>query len=140
MFLNRKGTLEQEENHNVLMVFGSKENHAFLPCHITYMMFVAEIARKYNHWLHFFHDKKKKKFIPLPWKVRDFMCRNINKIDEFVAHFNKLNLTYAERLKGFDPNGIFREHLLGVGFNTSFIHTHLNQDKNSVNNNPSSVD
>jgi hypothetical protein len=48
-FLNRKGTLKQEENHSVLMVFGSKENHAFLPCHIMDKMFVAEIARQYNH-------------------------------------------------------------------------------------------
>jgi hypothetical protein len=59
-FLNRKGTLEQKENHRVLMVFGSKENPSFLPCHFTEKMFVEEIARQYNHWLHFFHDKKKK--------------------------------------------------------------------------------
>ena len=59
-FLNRKGTLEQEENHSVLMVFGSKENLVFLPCHITDKMFAVEIARKYNHWLHFLHDKRKK--------------------------------------------------------------------------------
>jgi hypothetical protein len=58
-FLNRKGTLELKENHSVLMVFGSKENPAFLPCHITDKMFVAEISRQYNHWLHFFHEKKK---------------------------------------------------------------------------------
>ena len=83
------------------MVFGSKENPAFLPCHITDKMFVAEIARQYNHWLHFFHGKKKKQFIPLPWKVEDFVCRNINNIDEFATHFKKLNLMYAERLKGF---------------------------------------
>jgi hypothetical protein len=43
------------------MVFGSKENPTFLPCHIMDKMFVAEIARQYNHWLHFFYDKKKKK-------------------------------------------------------------------------------
>ena len=57
-FLNKKGTLEQKENPSLLMVFGSKENPAFLPCHIMDKMFVAEITRKYNHWLHFFHDKK----------------------------------------------------------------------------------
>jgi hypothetical protein len=68
------------------------------------------------------------------------VSRNINKIDESSTHFKKLNLTYSKRLKGFDPNGIFREHLLGVGFNTSFIHTHLTQDRNSVDNNPTSVD
>jgi hypothetical protein len=71
--LNKKGTLEKEENHSVLMVFGSKENPAFLPCHITYKMFVSEIERQYNHWFHFFNDKKRKQFIPLPWKVRDFV-------------------------------------------------------------------
>jgi hypothetical protein len=68
------------------------------------------------------------------------MCRNVNKIDEFVGHFKKLNLTYAERLKGFDPNGIFQEHLLAFGFNNSFIHRHLNEDRDSDNNNPSSGD
>jgi hypothetical protein len=137
-FLNRKGTLEQKENHSVLMVFGSKENLAFLPCHIMDKMFVAEIARQYKHWLHFFHDNKKKQFITLPWKVGDFMCRNVNKIDEFVGHFKKLNLTYVERIKGFEPNGIFREHLLAVGFNSSFIHRHLTEDKESDDNNVAS--
>jgi hypothetical protein len=137
-FLNRKGTLEQKENHNVLMVFGSKENLAFLPCHIMNKMFVAEIARQYNHWFHFFHEKKKKQFIPLPWKVEDFVCRNIKNIDEFVRYFKKLNLMYVERLKGFDPNGIFREHLLAVSFSNSFIHRHLTEDRDSEDNNPAS--
>ena len=68
------------------------------------------------------------------------MCKNINNTDEFAAHFKKLNLTYAERLKGFDPNGIFGEHLLVVGFNTSFIHRHLTQDRDNVDNNPASTD
>jgi hypothetical protein len=63
-----------------------------------------------------------------------------NKIDEFVVHFKKLNLTYVERIKWFNPNGIFREHLLGIGFNTAFIHRHLTQDRDSVDNNPSFID
>jgi hypothetical protein len=128
-FLDRKGTLEQMENYSVIMIFGSKENPSFLPCHITDKMFVTEIARQYNYWLHFFHEKRKKQFIPLPWKVGDFVFRNVNKIDEFAGHFNNLNLRYVERLRGFDPNGIFLEHLLAVGFSNSFIHTCLNEDK-----------
>jgi hypothetical protein len=83
---------------------------------------------------------RKKKQFPLPWKVRDFVCRNVNKIDEFAGHFKKLNLTYAERLKGFDPNGIFREHLLAVGFSISFIHRHLTKDRDNDENNPASGD
>jgi hypothetical protein len=49
------------------------------------------------------------------------VLRNVNKIDEFAAHFNNLNLRYAERIRGLDPNGIFLEHLLAVGFNNSFF-------------------
>jgi hypothetical protein len=69
--------------------------------------------------------REKKQFIPLPWKVGDFVFRNVNKIDEFAGHFKNLNLRYVERLRGFDPNGIFLEHLLAVGFSSSFIHTRL---------------
>jgi hypothetical protein len=101
-------------------------------------MFVIEITRQYNHWLHFFHDKRKKKFLPLPWKVGDFVCININKIDEFASHFKNLNLTYVEMLKGFDPNGFFRENLLSVGFSNSFIHRRLTKDKDSDDNTPAS--
>jgi hypothetical protein len=68
------------------------------------------------------------------------VCRNVNKIDEFSGHFKNLNLTYAERLKGFDPDGIFREHLLAVGFSSSFIHRHLTEDRDSDDNNPASGD
>jgi hypothetical protein len=128
------------ENYNVVMIFGSKKNPAFLPCHITDKMFVTKIARQYNYWLHFFHEKIKKQFIPLPWKVGDFVFKNINKIDEFAGHFNNLNLRYAERLRGFDPNGIFLEHLLAVGFSSSFIHTHLNEDRDDDDNTPISDD
>jgi hypothetical protein len=48
-FLDRKGTLEQMENYSVIMIFGSKENFAFLPCHITNIIFVTKIARQYNY-------------------------------------------------------------------------------------------
>jgi hypothetical protein len=79
------------------------------------------VARKYNFWLHCFHEKRKNKFIPLPWNIGDFIFKNINKIDEFANHFNNVNLKYVERLKGFDPNKIFVEHMFFVGFSNSFI-------------------
>jgi hypothetical protein len=65
-FLDRKGTLEQMKNYNVIRIFGSKENPCFLPCHISNKMFVTKVARKYNYCLHFFHEKRKNQFIPLP--------------------------------------------------------------------------
>jgi len=81
--------------------------------------------------LHFFHEKRKNQFIHLPWKVGDFIFRNMNKIDEFVGHFHNLNLKYDERVKGFDPSGIFVEHLLEIGFKNSFINIILNEDEDN---------
>jgi hypothetical protein len=66
------------------------------------------------------------------------VLRNFNKIDEFAGHFNILNLRYAERLRGFDPNGIFLEHLLAVGFNNYFIQTRLKEDIDNDDNTPAS--
>ena len=126
-FLEKKETLEQMENQSVIRIFCSKENPSFLPYHVSNKMFITEVARQDNLWLHFFHEKRKKKFIPLPWKIGDFIFRNINKIDEFVNHFNNVNLKYDEKIKGFDHNKIFMEHMLSVGFNNSFIHTILSE-------------
>jgi hypothetical protein len=131
-FLEMKGTLDQMKNYNVISIFGSKENPSFLPCHISEKMFVTEIARQYNYWLHFFHEKRKNQFIPLPWNVGDFIFINMNKIDELPGHFHNLNLKYAERVKGFDPSGFFVEHPLAIGFNNSFINAILNEDIDNV--------
>jgi hypothetical protein len=59
-FVDRKGTLEQMENYNVIRIFSSKENPSFFPCHKSNKMCVAKIARQYNCCLHFFHGKRKK--------------------------------------------------------------------------------
>jgi hypothetical protein len=72
--------------------------------------------------MHFFHEKRKKQFIPLPWKVGDFVFISMNQIDEFANHFHKLNIKYVEKIRGFDPNGIFLEQVLTLGFINSFIH------------------
>jgi hypothetical protein len=94
-------------------------------------MFITEVARKYNLWLHFFHEKWKMQFIPFPWKIGDFIYRNINKIDEFVNHFHNVNLKYAEKIKGFDPKKISIEHMLALGFKNSFINTILSEEEDN---------
>jgi hypothetical protein len=75
----------------------------------------------------------KNKIIPFPWKIGDFIFRNINKIDKFESHFNNVNLKYAEKIKGFDPNKIFVEHMLSLGFSNLFIQTTLNEEEEGNN-------
>jgi hypothetical protein len=124
-FLDRKGALEHLDNYTMIRIFGSREKIALLPCHITDRMFVIEVARKYNYWFHLFQEKRKKQFIPPPWKVRDFILRNVNIIDEFTALSSNLNLRYVEILRGFDPNNFFLQHLQTLGFDNSFFKNHL---------------
>jgi hypothetical protein len=100
-FLDRKGALEPLDNYTVIRIFGSREKPSLLPCHITDIMFVTKVARQYKYWLHLFQEKRKKQFIPMPWKVEDFILRNVNKIDEFTTHSNKLNLRYAKSMDDF---------------------------------------
>jgi hypothetical protein len=72
----------------------------------------------------------------LPWKVEDFVFINMNKIDEFANHFHNLNLKYVENIRGFEPNGIFVEHMLTMGFCSSFIHTFLGEEEDNKVGNP----
>jgi hypothetical protein len=58
-FLDKKGTLEKIENYNVIRIFGFKENSSFLPCHISDKMFITEVTRQYDFWLHFFMRNEK---------------------------------------------------------------------------------
>jgi hypothetical protein len=78
-----------------------------------------------------FSLETKKAFIPLPWKIGDFIFRNIIKIDEFSNQFHNLNLKYVQKIKGFDPNGICVEHMMTVGFNNSFIRIVLSEEEDN---------
>jgi hypothetical protein len=74
---------------------------------------------------------EKKQFIPLPWKIGDFVFRNMNKINEFANHFDNLNIKYVERIKGFDPIFFCVEHMLSMGFSNSFIHIVLGEEEDN---------
>jgi hypothetical protein len=65
IFLNQKGTIETMDNYNIVRIYCSRERPLFLPYYIPDRLFSIEVARQYKFWLHFFHEKRKKKFIPL---------------------------------------------------------------------------
>jgi hypothetical protein len=75
----------------------------------------------------------------LPWKIGAFVFRSMNKIDEFSNHFHNLNLKYVENIIGFDPNEIFLEHMLKVGFINSFIHIVLGEEEDNNLGNPTQI-
>jgi hypothetical protein len=137
-FLDKKGTIEHLDNYTVIIIFGSTEQPALLPCHIMDIMFLVEVARQYNYWFHLFQRKKKKQFIPLPWKIGEFVLKNINKIYDFPTHFSIYNLRYDEYIRGFDPYDTFRQHLQTLGLDDCFVNKHLPKTKDSGDNGPAS--
>jgi hypothetical protein len=137
-FLDKKGTLEHLDNYTVIRIFGSTEQPALLPCHITDKMFVTEVALQYSYWFHLFQRKKKKQFIPLPWKIEEFVLKDVNKIDDFARHSSISNLRYVEDIRGFDPYDIFRQHLQTLDLDDCFVNKHLPQNKDSGDNDPTS--
>jgi hypothetical protein len=132
-FLNKRGTLEKMENYNVIRIFGSRESPFFLPYYISDKIFIIEVARKYRFWLHFFNEKRKRQFIPFPWKIGEIILRGIAKIDEYSTHLNQFNLKYAEKIRGFDPSHIFLDHMTSVGFNNAFTNTLMFEEEEEGN-------
>jgi hypothetical protein len=129
--LDKKGTIQHLDNYTVIRIFGSTEQPALLPCHITEIIFIAEVTRQYNYWFHLFQRKKKKQFIPMPWKIGELVLKNVNKFDDFATHFSISNPRYAEHIKGFNPYDIFRQHLHSLGLDDCFVNKHLPKNKDS---------
>jgi hypothetical protein len=88
-------------------------------------MFVVEVSRQYRSRLHFFHEKRKKQFIPLPWRIGEILLRSISSIDEFAVHFDQYNLKFADETKGFNPKHLFMDHMTSVGLSMPLSNSFL---------------
>jgi hypothetical protein len=111
------------DDYNIIRIFCSHEKPLFLPYYVPDKLFIIEVARQYKFWFHVFYEKRKKQFIPLPWKVGEILLRGIAKIDEFASYFDQYNLKFAEEIKGFDPNHLFYNHMISVGISPALVNT-----------------
>jgi hypothetical protein len=82
--------------------------------------------------------EEKKQFIPLPWKIGEFVLKNVNKIDDFATYSSISNLRYAKDIRGFDPYDIFRQHLQTLGLDDFFVNKHLLKNRDSGDSGPTS--
>jgi hypothetical protein len=80
--------------------------------------------------------RKQNQFIPLPWKIGEFVLKNVNKIDDFTAHFSIFNLRYDEDIRLFDHYDIFRQHLQSLSLDDCLVNKHL--PKNIDSDDPAS--
>jgi hypothetical protein len=78
------------------------------------------VCRQYKYWAHFFNEKRKKQFIPFPWRVGEIVVKHISHLDEFVVQLDQLSLKEAQAIKGFDPKDSFSAHMSLVGYSSYF--------------------
>jgi hypothetical protein len=89
-FLDKRGSFEAMEHFSIIRIYCSHEKPSYLPYYVSDKIFVVEVCKQYRFWAHFFHEKRKKQFIPLPWKIGEIMLKNTANIDEFS--FNLISL------------------------------------------------
>jgi hypothetical protein len=86
--------------------------------------------------LHFFHEKRKKQSIPLPWRIGEILLRGISKIDEFVDQLHQYNFKFTEEIKGFDPKHLFVGHMTLIGFSNSLTNTFIFGEEEGESHDP----
>jgi len=52
---------------------------------------------------------------------------------------DQYSLKFAEKIKGFDPNQIFMDHMTFVGFTTSLANTFLFEEEEGDNQDPPTI-
>jgi hypothetical protein len=119
-FLDKRGSFEAMENFSVIRLYFSHEKPSYFPYYVSDKIFVVEICKQYKFWAHFFNEKRKRQFIPLPWKIGEIMVKGITHINEISIQFDLFNLKKENEIKGFDPSQLFMKHMTSVGYNVSF--------------------
>ena len=82
-FLDKNGTCGSMEHFRIIKIYYSRERPSYLPYYVSDKIFVVEMCRQCNFGAIFFHEKRKKQFIPFPWRIGEITLRNIVNIYEF---------------------------------------------------------
>ena len=86
-------------------------------------LFIVETCKPYKFWAHIFNEKRKKQFIPLPWKIGEITMKSISHLDENSTQIELFILKKDNEMKGFNPNQLFMIHMTSIGYSVSFSNT-----------------
>jgi hypothetical protein len=138
-FLDKRGSFEAMEHFSIIRIYCSHERPSYLPYYVSDKIFVVEVCKQYRFWAHFFNEKRKRQFIPLPWKIGEMTVKNITHINEISVQFDQFNLKEANEIKGFDPSQLFMKHMTYVRYNVSFANTFLFGEEEGDSQNPQAL-
>jgi hypothetical protein len=66
----------------------------------------------------------------------EIFLRGTAKIDEYATQFDQYNMKFAKEIKGFDPNHLFHDHMVSVGFSNTLINTFIFGEEEGDNHDP----
>jgi hypothetical protein len=87
-------------------------------------------------WAHFFNEKRKKQFIPMPMRVGEINVKSISHLDEFFVYFDSFKMREIHEFEGFDPDGLFSAHMFSIGYGSSFTKSLQLDEGGGDNQNP----
>jgi hypothetical protein len=76
--------------------------------------------RQYKTWAHFFYDRRKKQFIPLPWKIEEFTLKHITHLNEIIGNHEQLGLNEAKFVKGFELEKKITTYMALIDYSSYF--------------------
>jgi len=66
-------------------------------------------------------EKRKRQFIPLPWKIGDCIVKHITHLNELAGYHEQMDFKEAKIVEGFDPYNKLTTHMQLVGYYLDFI-------------------
>jgi hypothetical protein len=74
-FLAGKGVFETLDDFSYIRLYDFQGKPSLLPFYVSNKLFTIEVCKQYKFWAHFFNEKRKKQFIPLPWRIGEIIVK-----------------------------------------------------------------
>jgi hypothetical protein len=131
-FLVGKGVYIFEEKFTYIRLFGFEGKPFLLPCFVCDIFFIYELCRQYKVWSTFFDKKRKKQFIPMPFKIVGILVKSSSNLAEMVRYFDSFHMKEVEAHKGFDQEGIFMTHMVSIGYSSFLLRQRKSQREQMI--------
>jgi hypothetical protein len=114
-------------------LYGFEGRPFLLPTFVCDHTLFPRSAGNTKHGPPFFDKKRKRQFISMPFNVANVTIRSLSHLNKVFEMLNAFNLKEVEPLKGFDPEGLFYDHLASMRYNNIFIRIAKGIDDNDPN-------
>jgi hypothetical protein len=137
--MSDKEIFETMDDFIFIRLYGFQGKPSLLPFYFFDRLFTVEVCKQYKYWVNFFNEKRKKKFISLPWKVVEMYVNIISHLYEYTTQFDQFNLKEVQEIHGFDRKDFLLAQTFSIGYRSSFSKSmQLGEGRGDNQNSPES--